>query len=68
MQRDKTLLDYFYVLVKWRKLIIWPVIAVAVLSSGVALVLPERWEGETVLLPSEEDPGRFEMSMLLSPN
>lgn len=68
MQRDKTLLDYFYVLVKWRKLIIWPVIAVALLSSGVALVLPERWEAETVLLPSEEDPGRFEMSMLLSPN
>ena len=68
MQPDKTLLDYFYVLVKWRKLIIWPVIAVALLSSGVVLVLPERWQAETVLLPSEEDPGRFEMSMLLSPN
>ena len=67
MQSDKTLLDYFYVLVKWRKLIIWPVMAVALLSSGVAFVLPERWQAETTLLPSEEDPGRFEMSMLLSP-
>ena len=68
MQRDKTLLDYLYVLVKWRKLIMWPVIAVALLSSGVALILPEQWKAETVLLPSEEDPGRFEMSMLLTPN
>ena len=54
MQRDKTLLDYFYVLVKWRKLIIWPVIAVALLSSGVALVLPERWEAENRTCPAKK--------------
>jgi tyrosine-protein kinase Etk/Wzc len=56
MQSEKTLLDYFYV------------IAVGLLSAAVSLALPERWKAVTVLLPSEEDPGRFEMSMLLSPN
>ena len=68
MQGEKTLLDYFYVLIKWRKIVIWPVIAVGFLSAAVSLALPERWKAVTVLLPSEEDPGRFEMSMLLSPN
>ncbi|MEC8645912.1 MAG: Wzz/FepE/Etk N-terminal domain-containing protein [Candidatus Latescibacterota bacterium] len=68
MQGEKTLLDYFYVLIKWRKIVIWPVIAVGLLSAAVSLALPERWKAVTVLLPSEEDPGRFEMSMLLSPN
>lgn len=68
MQSEKTLLDYFYVLIKWRKIVIWPVIAVGLLSAAVSLALPERWKAVTVLLPSEEDPGRFEMSMLLSPN
>lgn len=68
MQSEKTLLDYFYVLIKWRKIVIWPVIAVGFLSAAVSLALPERWKAVTVLLPSEEDPGRFEMSMLLSPN
>ena len=68
MQGEKTLLDYFYVLIKWRKIVIWPVIAVGFLSAAVSLALPERWKAVTVLLPREEDPGRFEMSMLLSPN
>jgi|GEM_PF-811039 len=68
MQGEKTLLDYFYVLIKWRKIVIWPVIAVGLLSAAVSLALPERWKAVTVLLPREEDPGRFEMSMLLSPN
>ncbi len=68
MQGEKTLLDYFYVLIKWRKIVIGPVIAVGLLSAAVSLALPERWKAVTVLLPREEDPGRFEMSMLLSPN
>lgn len=68
MQGEKTLLDYFYVLIKWRKIVIWPAVAVGFLSAAVSLALPERWKAVTVLLPSEEDPGRFEMSMLLSPN
>ena len=67
MQGEKTLLDYVYVLVKWRRLIIWPVLVVSLAAAGVALLLPERWQADTVLLPSEDEPGRFEMTMLLGP-
>jgi tyrosine-protein kinase Etk/Wzc len=68
MSEDKNLLDYLFVLVKWRRLIMWPVFAVALVAAGIALILPERWQAQTVLLPSEEETGRFEMSMLLGPN
>ena len=67
MQGEKTLLDYVYVLVKWRRLILWPVLVVSLGAAGVALLLPERWQADTVLLPSEDEPGRFEMTMLLGP-
>jgi len=67
MQEEKNLLDYVYVLVKWRRLIVYPVFFVALAAAGVALLLPERWQADTTLLPSEEEPGRFEISMLLGP-
>ncbi len=67
MQSEKTLLDYVYVLVKWRRLILWPVLVVSLCAAVVALLLPERWQADTVLLPSEEKPGSIEMSMLLGP-
>ncbi len=53
MSEDKNLLDYLFVLVKWRRLIMWPVFAVALVAAGIALILPERWQAQTVLLPSE---------------
>lgn len=67
MQEEKNLLDYVYVLAKWRRLIVYPVFFVALAAAGVALLLPERWQADTTLLPSEEEPGRFEISMLLGP-
>ncbi|MFT5090240.1 MAG: tyrosine-protein kinase Etk/Wzc [Candidatus Latescibacterota bacterium] len=65
MQEDKNLLDYVYVLVKWRRLIIYPVFFVVLAAAGVAMLLPERWQADTTLLPSEEEAGSFEISMLL---
>ena len=65
MQEEKNVLDYVYVLAKWRRLIIYPVFFVVLAAAGVALLLPERWQADTMLLPSEEEPGSFEISMLL---
>ncbi len=67
MQEEKNLLDYVYVLVKWRRLIVYPVLVVALAAAGISLLLPERWQADTTLLPSEDEPGSFELSMLLSP-
>lgn len=65
MQEEKNVLDYVYVLAKWRRLIIYPVFFVCLAAAGVAMLLPERWQADTMLLPSEEEPGSFEISMLL---
>lgn len=59
MQEEKNVLDYVYVLAKWRRLIIYPVFFVVLAAAGVALLLPERWQADTMLLPSEEEPGSF---------
>lgn len=66
MEEDRNLLDYIYVLVKWRRTISTCVLIVALAAAGVSLMLPEKWTANALLLPHEEDVGRFEMSMLMS--
>ena len=66
MEEDRNLLDYIYVLVKWRRTISTCVLVVALAAAGVSLMLPEKWTANALLLPYEEDVGRFEMSMLMS--
>ena len=66
MEEDRNLLDYIYVLVKWRRTISTCVLVVALAAAGVSLMLPEKWTANALLLPHEEDVGRFEMSMLMS--
>ena len=51
--REHSLLDYVYVLTKWRRLIVTSFLAVAILSAAVSLVLPEEWTANTKLLPPD---------------
>ena len=66
MEEDRNLLDYIYVLVKWRRMIVTCVLLVALATAGISLLLSEKWAANTVLLPHEEELGRFEMSMLMN--
>lgn len=66
MEEDRNLLDYIYVLVKWRRMIAICVLLVALATAGITLLLPEKWTANTLLLPHEEELGSFEMSMLMS--
>ena len=63
--REHSLLDYAYVLTKWRRLIVTSFLAVAILSAAVSLVLPEEWTANTKLLPPEEEGDQLGLSMLL---
>ena len=62
---ERSLLDYLYVLVKWRRLIAVSFVAVGLLAAGVSLVLPEKWTANTKLLPPAEEGDQLGLSMLL---
>ena len=66
MDQDRNLLDYVYVLVKWRRMIATCVLVVAIVTAGITLILPERWTADTAVLPHEDELGRLEMSMLMN--
>ena len=63
-EEDPNLLDYAYVVVKWRRLIIWSVVVVTLATAGVSLLLPKQWTARGVIMPPEEDLDRFNFSAL----
>ena len=66
--KDRNLLEYFLVIVKWRRLIYWPLIIIFVLSIVTVFILPERWEADTTLIPVEGDSNSLELNMLMGAN
>lgn len=65
MTEERNLLDYAYVLVKWRRLIVVAVLCVSLAAAGVSLLLPKRWTASTTLLPPEEESGQLGLSSML---
>ena len=66
--KDRNLLEYFLVIVKWRRLIYWPLIIIFVLSTVTVFILPERWKADTTLIPVEADSNSLELNMLMGAN
>ena len=66
MEEDRSLLDYIYVLVKWRRMIITCVLSVTLATVVVTLLLSKKWTANTVLLPYEEESARYDMTMLMN--
>ena len=60
MDQERNVLDYIYVLVKWRRMIATSVLSVAVVTAGITLIVSERWTADTTVLPHEEELGRLE--------
>ena len=58
------LLDYLYVLVRWRRLIFVGTLLAAIGAAGISFLLPERWTASTTLLPPEEEPTGLGLSLL----
>ncbi len=66
MEEDRSLLDYIYVLVKWRRMIIACVLSVTLATVVVTLLVSKKWTANTVLLPYEEESARYDMTMLMN--
>lgn len=67
MREEANLLDYLYVLAKWRRLIIASVLVVSALTALVSLLLPQEWKAATTLVPPEEEFDQMGLGMLLNP-
>ncbi|MBN1996549.1 hypothetical protein JW935_03285 [candidate division KSB1 bacterium] len=64
-KKKNNLLDYLYVLIKWRRLLIWNFIFVSVLAVGISLLLPRTFTSTSTIL-SGSDEGGFNLSSLVS--
>jgi tyrosine-protein kinase Etk/Wzc len=66
MDRDgRNLLDYLYVVVRWRRFIVVCVLAVSLATAAISMTLPLAWTASTTLLPPEEEQGTFGISALI---
>ena len=66
MKEEANLLDYVYVVVKWRRLIGVSVLVVGLLTALVSVVLPQEWKSTTTLVPPEEEFDQMGLGMLLN--
>jgi len=64
MTHEGNLLDYVYVLVRWRRLIFAGTLLATLGAAGISFVLPERWTASTTLLLPEEEPTGLGLSLL----
>ena len=63
---EQNLLDYLFVLARWRRFITASTLAVTIAAVATSLVLPETWTAQTKLLPPEEEGGaRMGLSLFM---
>jgi len=65
-REDINIMNYFFLIFKARKFIIWNFIIVTVLAAGVSLILPKYYKSKTILLPPTETQKAFGFSDVLS--
>lgn len=64
--KQVSLLDYFVVLVKWRRLLIVNVLTVAILAVVISLLLPKWYKGTAVIAPPKGSAFDTQLTALLS--
>lgn len=62
--REAGLIDYLFVLVKWRKSIILTFLIVCILAAGISLILPKVHRSYSTIFPPVEDSGMGISSLL----
>jgi len=66
MEKKVNLIDYFYVFVKWRKLLITNFFIVCVVAIVISLLLPKWYESSAVIMPPKSDFNNLNISALVS--
>jgi tyrosine-protein kinase Etk/Wzc len=57
------ILEYFGILIKWRKFIIVNIVVVAIIAGGISFLLPKWYRATTTLLPPKEQTSMGSLSM-----
>jgi len=65
-RKEINILDYFYLMYKARKFIIWNFVIVTVLAAVVSMFLPKYFKSTALLLPPQESQQAFGFSDVLS--
>ena len=66
LRDDKNLLDYLFVLARWRRFIVASTLAATIAAVVASLLLPQTWTAQTKLLPPEEEGGaRIGLSLFM---
>ena len=65
MEREVNIRDYFKVIVKWRRLIIFNTAVIIILAVIISLVLPKKYTATATLLPPVEQPEILGISSFL---
>ena len=66
MDRDgRNILDYLYVVLRWRRFIVLSVVVVALATAAISMTMPLRWTASATLLPPEEERGTFGIAGLI---
>ncbi len=58
-------IDYFSVIVKWRKLIFINFIIVCIITAVISLILPKTFSANSTILPPTDEPDAFGLSSLI---
>lgn len=66
LRDEKNLLDYLFVLARWRRFIVTSTLVVTIAAVVTSLLLPQTWTAQTKLLPPEEEGGaRIGLSLFM---
>ena len=57
MEPERNILDYIYVLVRWRRMIITCFFAVTLVTAGISLVLPKAYRAYATVYPPQDTGG-----------
>ncbi len=65
MEREKNILDHLGVIVRWRRMIIFSVLTVCLVTAAISLILPEVYRARAVVYPPQESQDMLGLSALM---
>lgn len=57
MESERNILDYIYVLVRWRRMILTCFFAVTLVTAGISLILPKAYRAYATVYPPQDTSG-----------
>ena len=65
MERERNILDHLGVIVRWRRMIIFSILTVCLITAAISLILPEVYRARAVVYPPQESQDMLGLSALM---